>query len=359
MGAEWIMSEHRDVGVGFDFERDLLCTADANGYFTSLNGGWERLLGWTGEELRSRPFVDFVHPADRDRTMSQTAKVARNGQQVVHFENRCRAREGDWRWLRWSMRSDGEAWFAVAFDITERKETEQRLRGLLTDDHLLAYTQPILDQRRRTVAQEELLVRLRGSSDPEEIIGPAEFLPDVERCGLIGVVDRWMVDQGMALARHGRRAEVNLSALSIGDPELAAELAETISRAGSSAENLIFEITETAAIENLDAALDFADRLTRLGCRFALDDFGTGFGSLTYLRRLPVGYLKIDTSFVSDLATNHDDQAMVRGIVAIARELGVLTVAEGIEDETTMALVSDYGVDYAQGYLIGRPVPLV
>ena len=99
--------------------------------------------------------------------------------------------------------------------------------------------------------------------------------------------------------------------------------------------------------------------MTRLGCRFALDDFGTGFGSLTYLRRLPVGYLKIDTSFVSDLATSHEDQAMVRGIVAIARELGVLTVAEGIEDEATMALLSDYGVDYAQGYLIGRPVPLV
>ena len=162
MGAEWTMNEDRDVGVGFDFERDLLCTADANGYFTSLNGGWERLLGWTGEELRSRPIVDFVHPADRNRTMAQTAEVARNGSGVVHFENRCRARGGEWRWLRWSMRSDGEAWFAVAFDITERKETEQRLRGLLTDDHLLAYTQPILDQRRGTVAQEELLVRLRG-----------------------------------------------------------------------------------------------------------------------------------------------------------------------------------------------------
>ena len=131
-----------------------------------------------------------------------------------------------------------------------------------------------------------------------------------------------------------------------------------ISRSGVSAENLIFEITETAAIEHLDAARDFADRLIRLGCRFALDDFGTGFGSLTYLRRLPVGYLKIDTSFVSDLATSHEDQAMVRGIVAIARELGVLTVAEGIEDEATMELLSDYDVDFAQGYLIGPPVPL-
>jgi PAS domain S-box-containing protein len=358
MGAEWTMNEDRDAGVGFDFERDLLCTADAKGYFTSLNGGWERLLGWTAEELRSRPFVDFVHPADREMTMARTAEVARDGPRVVHFENRYRARGGDWRWLRWSMRSDGEAWFAVAFDITERKETEHRLRGLLTDDHLVAYTQPILDQRRGEVAQEELLVRLRDSAHPDEVIQPAEFLPAVERCGLIGVVDRWMVAQGVELARRGRRAEVNLSARSIEDPELAAELETTISSSGVSAENLIFEITETAAIEHLDAARDFADRLIRLGCRFALDDFGTGFGSLTYLRRLPVGYLKIDTSFVSALATSHDDQAMVRGIVAIARELGVLTVAEGIEDDETMRLLTDYGVDYAQGYLIGPPVPL-
>ena len=112
----------------------------------------------------SRPFVDFVHPADRERTSPRRPRCARNGSRVVHFENRYRARGGDWRWLRWSTRSDGEAWFAVAFDITERKETEQRLRGLLTDDHLVAYTQPILDQRRGTVAQEELLVRLRGTA---------------------------------------------------------------------------------------------------------------------------------------------------------------------------------------------------
>jgi EAL domain-containing protein (putative c-di-GMP-specific phosphodiesterase class I) len=180
----------------------------------------------------------------------------------------------------------------------------------------------------------------------------------VERCGLIGVVDRWMVAQGVALASRGRRAEVNLSARSIGDPAVATELEETIARSGTTAQNLIFEITETAAIEHLDAARDFAERLTRLGCRFALDDFGTGFGSLTYLRLLPVGYLKIDTSFVSGLASSREDQAMVRAIVAIARELGMLTVAEGIEDEATLGLLRDYGVDYVQGYLFGPPVPL-
>jgi PAS domain S-box-containing protein len=358
MGAEWIMDHDRDAGLRFDMERDLVCAADANGYLTSLNGGWERLLGWTAEELMSRPFLEFVHPADRDRTLERTADSARKGQEVVHFENRCRARGGDWRWLSWSAHSNGEAWFAVAFDITERKETEQRLRGLLTEDHLLVYTQPIVEQRRWSVAQEELLVRMRSPLGGDEVVAPAEFLPDVERCGLIGTIDRWMVGQGIALAAQGRRAEVNLSALSIGDPELAEEFEQMIAAAGESAGNLIFEITETAAIEHLDAARDFAERLTRLGCRFALDDFGTGFGSLTYLRRLPVGYLKIDTSFVSDLSTSREDQAMVRGIVAIARELGVLTVAEGIEDEASLALVGDYGVDYAQGYLIGPPVPL-
>src|SRR5919198_1617186 len=178
------------------------------------------------------------------------------------------------------------------------------MRRLLTDEHLLAYSQPIFDQRRRSVVQEELLVRLRVPRGDDAVIAPADFLPDVEACGLIGIVDRWMVAQGLVLAGRGRLAEVNLSARSIGDEALTKELEKTIGRSGVGAENLIFEITETAAIEHLDAARDFAERLTRLGCRFALDDFGTGFGSLTYLRRLPVRYLKIDSSFVREVT--HD-----------------------------------------------------
>jgi len=107
-----------------------------------------------------------------------------------------------------------------------------------------------------------------------------------------------------------------------------------------------------------DLAIDFAERLTRLGCQFALDDFGTGFGSLTHLRVLPVRYLKIDTSFVRDVATSREDRAIVRGIVAIASEFDVLTVAEGIEDAATLDLVIELGVDYAQGFHIGRPAPV-
>jgi EAL domain-containing protein (putative c-di-GMP-specific phosphodiesterase class I) len=167
-----------------------------------------------------------------------------------------------------------------------------------------------------------------------------------------------MVDKGVSRVALGRRSEVNLSARSIGDEDLAGELAEAIAAAAPDSGNLILEITETTALQNLDAAVEFAERLTRMGCRFALDDFGTGFGSLLHLRRLPVTYLKIDSSFVRDVVRDPDDQAMVRGIVAIAKELGVLTVAEGIEDRETLDLVRSYGVDYAQGYLIGPPAPL-
>jgi EAL domain-containing protein (putative c-di-GMP-specific phosphodiesterase class I) len=229
---------------------------------------------------------------------------------------------------------------------------------VLTDEHLLAYSQPILDHRRGQIVQEELLVRMRANGGSGDVLPPAAFLPDAERCGLIGLVDRWMAAHAVALSRQGRRAEVNLSAVSIGDDEFTASLERWINRAGVNPENLVFEITETAALEQLDLAVDFAERLTRLGCQFALDDFGTGFGSLTHLRLLPVRFLKIDTSFVRNVAQNRDDQAMLRGIVAIARELDVLTVAEGIEDAATLELITDYGVDFAQGFHIGRPAPV-
>jgi PAS domain S-box-containing protein len=355
MDAEWSLDRKR--GPRFDIERDLLCTANSEGYFTSLNSSWERLLGWTREELMSRPFVDFVHPKDRERTIEQAAKVSHRDYEFVNFENRYRAKGGGWRWLSWSARSDGSTWFAVAFDITEEKESERELRSVLTAEHLLAYSQPIVEPRGRNTTQEELLVRMRVPRGGA-VLSPSEFLPEAERFGLIGLVDRWMVSRALGVAMSGRRAEVNLSARSIGDVEFAGDLEETVRAAGPSAENLILEITETAALENLDAALEFAERLTRLGCRFALDDFGTGFGSLTHLRRLPVRYLKIDASFVRDIVHNVEDQGLVRGIVAIARELGVLTVAEGVEDEATLWLLRESGVDYAQGFLLGRPAPL-
>jgi PAS domain S-box-containing protein len=347
----------RTGGSGFHIERDLLCTVNADGYFGSLNSGWERILGWTRDELMSRPLIDFVHPSDRERTLAELSKVERRDYEVVNFENRYRAGGGGWRWLRWSARTDGERWFAVAFDITDEKETEALLRGVLTNERLLAYSQPIIDHKGEIV-QEELLVRLRASSGTGRLLTPSDFLPDAERTGLVGLIDRWMTAHAVALSRRGRRAEVNLSPVSLRDHEFTGRIEQWIDRAEVNPSNLVFEITETAALEQLDLAVDFAERLTRLGCQFALDDFGTGFGSLTHLRLLPVRYLKIDTSFVSDAVSSREDQAMLRGIVAIARELRMLTVAEGIEDAPTLDLVTEIGVDYAQGFHIGPPTPV-
>lgn len=342
-------------GLEFRIERDLLCTADSRGYFTSLNAAWERCLGWSRDELMARPFIEFVHPDDVASTIAEASRVAEHDYELASFENRYRTKDGGWRWLRWSARSDGETWFAVAFDVSEEREAVERLRRELTDESLVAYSQPITAGRRQRIVQQELLARLRANGT---LIQPDDFIPRAERHGMAGVVDRRMVREAIAQADAGHHVEVNISASTLEDDDLSGELAQSVSSIGAGARRIVFEITETAAVEQLDAACDFAERMGRMGCGFALDDFGTGYGSLTYLRSLPVQLLKIDTSFVRGLAGSRDDQRMVRAIVAMARELDLRTVAEGVEDRATLRLVRRYGVDYAQGFLIGRPQPL-
>ena len=341
----------------FDLGSDLLCVAGADGRFVSMSAAWERLLGWSREELQARPFIEFVHPDDVQHTIAARARVAGPDAEIPDLVNRYRTRDGGYRWLRWSTRSDGESWFGVARDVTERQEREERLRQILREENLLAYSQPILDQRRMRISHEELLVRLRPPGG--EVMQPAEFLPDAERLGLISIVDCWMLRQGLRMAGLGRATTVNVSSRSIDEPEVLRELCETVEAAPHAARNLVFEITETAALDHIDAALDLIERVEPLGCRFALDDFGTGYGSLTHLRRLPVHYLKIDRSFVRGVTRNPADQALVRSVVAIASELGLRTVAEGVEDGATLELLREYAVDHVQGFLIGVPEPLL
>jgi len=131
-----------------------------------------------------------------------------------------------------------------------------------------------------------------------------------------------------------------------------------ISASGAPPANLIFEITETTAAENLPAAREFAQRLRKLGCAFALDDFGVGHGTFTYLRHLPVDYLKIDIQFIRALLTDEEDQQVVRAIIGVAKQFRIETIAEGVEDEATLKKLLEMGVDYAQGYWIGRPMPI-
>jgi EAL domain-containing protein (putative c-di-GMP-specific phosphodiesterase class I) len=166
-----------------------------------------------------------------------------------------------------------------------------------------------------------------------------------------------VVGEAVKLAKE-RRVEVNISGKSIGDAALIQLIENQLRSHAPDPSNLIFEITETAAAENLEAARDFAWRLRGLGCGFALDDFGTGYGTFAYLKHLPVDYIKIDMEFVRYLAIDPSDQKIVKSIIAVAHNFGVQTIAEGVEHQATLDLLRELGVDYAQGFLIGKPKPI-
>ncbi len=228
----------------------------------------------------------------------------------------------------------------------------ERIRMALEEDRLVLYGQPIVDLESGRATYRELLIRMLA--DDGDLIPPAAFLPAAERFGLSKEIDRWVTGEGLALAQRGERVSVNLSAPSIGDAKILAAVRTAILD-GVPPDHLIFEITETAAMTNMDAARSFTESLGGLGCSVALDDFGTGFGSFSYLKHLPARYLKIDMEFVRDVVTNATDRQVVKSISEVAHSLGKLTVAEGVEDSDTLRVLREYGVDYAQGFFVGRP----
>jgi diguanylate cyclase (GGDEF)-like protein len=230
-----------------------------------------------------------------------------------------------------------------------------RIRAAIDADRLVLHAQPIFGVVSGALVREELLVRMLDEDG--ELLPPARFLPVAERFGLIEEIDRWVVDRGLELAAAGRPVSVNLSARCVGDAHITRRVWEAVT-AGVAPENILFELTETTVAGSMDEAVAFAQRLERIGCQLALDDFGTGFGSFLYLKSLPVGWIKIDMEFVRELATSRVAREVVRAVVGIARGLGQTTVAEGVEDDLTLRLLKELGVDHAQGYGLGRPAPV-
>jgi diguanylate cyclase (GGDEF)-like protein/PAS domain S-box-containing protein len=228
----------------------------------------------------------------------------------------------------------------------------ERIRAALAEDRFLLYGQPIVDLRSGLVAYHELLIRML--SEDGKVIAPGAFLPTAERFGLIVEIDRWVTEHALRLAIDGERVTINLAGPSIGDERVLRLVREALAD-GLNPDNVIFEITETAAVSNFDDAERFAETLNGLGCNLALDDFGTGFGSFTYLKYLNARYLKIDVEFVRHLVSNDTDQKVVKSIVDIAHSLDKKTIAEGVESAATLTALKDRGVDYAQGFYLGRP----
>jgi EAL domain-containing protein (putative c-di-GMP-specific phosphodiesterase class I) len=238
----------------------------------------------------------------------------------------------------------------------------RRIRAALEHDGFVLYEQPLLELGSGAIARHEILLRM--VAEDGEHIAPMAFLPTAEQAGLVQAIDAWVIRRAIDLiarqARRGQRLhlDVNISGASVTDPELLAVVERELALAEVDHSCLTFEITETAAIADIELAQRFAARLGELGCGFALDDFGAGFGSFSYLKHIPFDTLKIDGEFIRGLVHSERDQIMVKAIAGVARDLGAETVAEFVTDDATRELVHSYGVHYAQGYGIGRPRPI-
>lgn len=247
-------------------------------------------------------------------------------------------------------------------EMDERRAWTERVR-LATERGLFVLTsQPIVNIEKGVATQHEILLRMRD--DGGGLVEPSSFLATAERFGLIGGIDRWVTQQAVRLiAAHnadGRELtlEVNLSGQTMGDARFPDEVRRELTSSGIDPASLIFEVTETAAVADMDHARLFAKSLAKVGCRFALDDFGAGYASFYYLKHLPISYLKIDGEFVKELPHSHTDQLIVRALVQACQGMGIKTIAEFVTDQTTMDMVRELGVDFAQGYHLGKPEPV-
>jgi len=246
-------------------------------------------------------------------------------------------------------------------DGRERVVLAGQLRAALDDGSLVAFYQPKAEVATGTVASVEALVRWQHPA--RGVLPPGVFLPLAEEQGLMRRVTLRMLElaagQAAAWARAGQplRISVNLAPANLLDVRFPDEAAGVLERAGIDAELIELEITEDTIMVDPERVLDIVARLSEQGFRFALDDFGTGYSSLAYLKRLPVQELKIDRSFVTDVVRDADDQVIVRSTIEMARNLGLRTVAEGVETREAFDRLADAGCDMVQGYLLAAPLP--
>ncbi|MGF1911271.1 EAL domain-containing protein [Vibrio kasasachensis] len=238
------------------------------------------------------------------------------------------------------------------------------VHGALADDRIELFAQRIMgmdieDERMHF----EILVRIRNADG--EYISPGIFIPASERYNIAHFIDKQVIRQTLAwLEAHQEELEnlalcsINLSGQSMGNQEFIDFLLQTLSLSSVPCEKICLEITETAAMSNMNQAIELFTQIKQLGCLIALDDFGSGLSSFGYLKKLPVDIVKIDGLFVRDIAVNEMDHLMVRSIHDLAKQMGKKTVAEFVENTQIIDLLMEIGVDYAQGYVIGKPKPL-
>jgi len=355
-----------------------MIATDGLGKVTFVNAAAERLLGWEATELMGKYLHTACHYQHADGSAYPVEECPLKGVWElgetlnVDLDTFIR-RDGSVLPVAYCaspLKTNQITGAVVVFDDISERAAEQlrverelaklswvgRIRDTLGQNRFVLYAQPIVDLHTNLTVQHELLIRM--VSPTGEIVLPDRFLPTAEEFGLISEIDRWVVRETARLASQGNPVEFNLSAKSVVDPNMLTVVRNAIAEYSAAPELIVCEITETALMRDTAAAEAFVQGLNDLGCKVALDDFGAGYGGFAYLKRLPVSYLKIDREFVRDLSQEAASRHVVSAVVSLARAFSLVTVAEAAEDEATLELLRQLGVDRVQGYVIARPAPV-
>ncbi len=249
--------------------------------------------------------------------------------------------------------------------IRRQAETRmvEKLYRAIEENQLHLYAQPILPLDGSSEVHHEILLRMRD--EEENVLSPSDFLSAAERYSLMVILDLWVIERcfnclenNTDFQKSNNFCSINLSGQSLTDLRILILIKEKLRETGVQGNKICFEITETSAISNLNEAVKFISTLKKLGCRFALDDFGSGLSSFAYLKKLPVDFIKIDGAFVKNIANDPVDCSIVKSINEIGHLMGKRTIAEGVEDEEALEMLTEIGVDYIQGFFVGHPSPI-
>lgn len=296
-------------------------------------------MGMVPIERECCSLVDVISAAD-----AACYQAKENGRNCIHVAERddkmMEERRGEMQWLA-------------------------KLTQAFEEEKFCLYIQPIISlmHKETSIKHYEVLIRLEDNNG--KIISPMAFIPPAERYGMMPRIDRWVIEE-VFKAYVKLQAEssslysfsINLSGLSLSDKKLSAYIEELFIRYHVPYQSICFEVTETAAVSNLNIALEFINKMRALGCKFSLDDFGSGLSSFSYLQNIPVDYLKIDGSLVSDIDSNEVNRAMVKSINEISHVMGMKTICEFVENEEVEKVLKEMSVDFAQGYYYAKPEPI-
>ncbi len=296
-------------------------------------------MGMVPIERECCSLVDIISAAD-----AACYEAKEKGRNCIHITSRndhkMQERRGEMQWLA-------------------------KLTEALENEHFRLYVQPIipLHHSNESIKHYEVLIRLEDKDG--RIISPMAFIPPAERYGVMNRIDRWVIEavfkEYVHLQEHSSqlyRFSINLSGTSLNDETMGAYIEGLFHTYNVPYQSICFEVTETAAVSNLNTALKFINRMRSLGCRFSLDDFGSGLSSFSYLQNFPVDYLKVDGAFVCDIDENLINRAMVQSINEISHVMGMKTICEFVENEHVEKVLLSLGVDYAQGYYYAEPEPI-